>query len=260
MDKKKIEVLQKLQKMEAFYVLFSRGTNNPFIICDPDTYNDQVWIFEENKDLEEMAKPLIENKNALAAIKVENKSFLHFFTTLISIGVNAVLFVENERKTELDLEEIIRKPDYSNLPEKERPLLNPQMQISAIYFMQELRRGVKMEEKPTLKELEEEMAANLVKSKFLLAVEAGQEGEQMQVPYIKDKEGNVFQPVFTDPGEFSKFNGKKKFRAVMVDFKNMKKVVIPDAVGIVVNPQGFNLIVRKDKFDSLLQRFGISVE
>ena len=79
MDKKKIEVLQKLQKMEAFYVLFSRGTNNPFIICDPDTYNDQVWIFEENKDLEEMAKPLIENKNALAAIKVENKSFLHFF-------------------------------------------------------------------------------------------------------------------------------------------------------------------------------------
>ena len=117
-----------------------------------------------------------------------------------------------------------------------------------------------MEEKSTLKELEEEMAANLVKSKFLLAVEAGQEGEQMQVPYIKDKEGNVFQPVFTDPGEFSKFNGKKKFRAVMVDFKNMKKVVIPDAVGIVVNPQGFNLIVRKDKFDSLLQRFGISVE
>ena len=260
MDKKKIEVLQKLQKMEAFYVLFSRGTNNPFIICDPDTYNDQVWIFEENKDLEEMAKPLIENKNALAAIKVENKSFLHFFTTLISIGVNAVMFVEKERKTEFDLEEIIRKPDYSNLPEKERPLLNPQMQISAIYFMQELRRGVKMEEKPTLKELEEEMAANLVKSKFLLAVEAGQEGEQMQVPYIKDKEGNVFQPVFTDPGAFSKFNGKKKFRAVMVDFKNMKKVVIPDAVGIVVNPQGFNLIVRKDKFDSLLQRFGISVE
>ena len=260
MDKKKIEVLQKLQKMEAFYVLFSIGTNNPFIICDPDTYNDQVWIFEENKDLEEMAKPLIENKNALAAIKVENKSFLHFFTTLISIGANAVMFVEKERKTEFDLEEIIRKPDYSNLPEKERPLLNPQMQISAIYFMQELRRGVKMEEKPTLKELEEEMAANLVKSKFLLAVEAGQEGEQMQVPYIKDKEGNVFQPVFTDPGEFSKFNGKKKFRAVMVDFKNMKKVVIPDAVGIVVNPQGFNLIVRKDKFDSLLQRFGISVE
>ena len=44
-----------------------------------------------------------------------------------------------------------------------------------------------MEEKPTLKELEEEMAANLVKSKSLLAVEAGQEGEQMQVPYIKDE-------------------------------------------------------------------------
>ncbi|MGN0400387.1 MAG: SseB family protein [Blautia sp.] len=260
MDKKKIEVLQKLQKMEAFYVLFSRGTNNPFIICDPESYNDQVWIFEENKDLEEMAKPLIENKNALAAIKVENKSFLHFFTTLISIGVNAVMFVEKDRKTEFDLEEIIRKPDYSNLPEKERPLLNPEMQISAIYFMQELRRGVKLEEKPTLKDLEEEMAANLVKSKFLLAVEAGKEGEQMQVPYIKDKDGNIFQPVFTDPGEFSKFNGKKKFRAVMVEFKNMKKVVIPDAVGIVVNPQGFNLIVKKDKFDSLLQRFGISVE
>ena len=35
MDKVRMETIKKIQQMEAFYVLFSRGTNNPFIICDP---------------------------------------------------------------------------------------------------------------------------------------------------------------------------------------------------------------------------------
>ena len=59
--------------------------------------------------------------------------------------------------------------------------------------MQELRRGVEMEEKENLKELEEETAANLVKSKYLVAVnkpEEGQSPENVQVPYIKTQNGD----------------------------------------------------------------------
>lgn len=56
-----------------------------------------------------------------------------------------------------------------------------------------------MSEKTSINELEEEMAANLVKSKFLVAVEKQEEGqENVQVPYIKNKNGDVFQPIFTD--------------------------------------------------------------
>lgn len=261
MDREKIESLKKLQQAKEFFVLFSRGTNQPFIVCDPETFNDQVWIFEEKESLEEMAKPYIEQKNPVASIKLENKNFLNFYSTLFTLGVNEVVFVEKDKKTEFELEEIVKQPDFSKLPENQRPLFNPQLQLTGIYFMQEFRRAVEMSEKEKLPELEEEMAANLVKSRFLVAVEKKEgEAKDVQVPYIKNKNGDVFQPIFTDPGEFSKFNKEKKFNAVMVEFKNLKKILIPMAKGVVVNPQGFNLIVMSEQFDNLMKRFGLTPE
>ena len=132
-------------------------------------------------------------------------------------------------------------------------------ELCGIYFMQEFRRGGKIEEKENLVELEEELAANLVKSKFLLAVQKKEENDpenkNVQVPYIKNKEGDVFQPVFTDPEEFRKFNRENKLQALLVSFDNLEKLMIPAAKGIVVNPQGFNLIVPKDNLKNLKKRF-----
>lgn len=260
MDNVKKELIKKIQTSEAVFTIFSRATRQPFVFCDPETYNDQVWIFESKEDLEEAAKPLAERKNPVAAIKVENKSFLNFYTTLYTLGVNSIVFHEHQKKTELELEEIVKKPDFSALPEEKRPLLNPQLQLSGIYFMQEFRRGGELKEKENIAELEEEVAANLVKSKYLLAVEKKPEdGEQknMQVPYIKNQNGDVYQPVFTDAEEFRKFNKEKKFQALMVTFENLEKVLIPAAKGAVVNPNGFNLIVPKERIGALKQRFGL---
>ena len=43
----------------------------------------------------------------------------------------------------------------------------------------------------------------------------------------------------------------------MVTFENLEKVLIPVAKGAVVNPQGFNLVVSKDKIGAMKQRFGL---
>ena len=48
--------------------------------------------------------------------------------------------------------------------------------------------------------------------------------------------------------------------AVVVEFKNLDKILIPLAKGVVVNPQGFNLIVMSEQFENLLKRFGIQKE
>ena len=115
-----------------------------------------------------------------------------------------------------------------------------------------------MEEKKSLPELEEEVAANVVKSKFLLAVEKkGEEEKNVQVPYVKNQNGDVFQPVFTDAEEFRRFNKEGKFQALLVNFENMEKVLIPIAKGIVINPNSFNLILPKEKMSALKQRFGM---
>lgn len=56
-----------------------------------------------------------------------------------------------------------------------RPLINPTLQLSGIYFMQELRRPVEKEEHKNLRALEEELIANLKKSHFLVAMERDEE-------------------------------------------------------------------------------------
>ena len=160
MDAIRKELIRKIQTLGEVYTILSRATRLPYVICDPESFNDQVWIFESKEDLEKAVKPLTDKKNPVAAIKVENKSYLSFYTTLYTLGVNAVVFYEKDQEgTELDLEEIVKKPDFSSLPKEKQPLFNPQLQLSGIYFMQELRRGGANEEKQNLPELEEEVAA-----------------------------------------------------------------------------------------------------
>lgn len=123
MENTRLEIIKKIQTLPEVYTIFSRATRQPFVICDQESFNDQVWIFETKEDLEEKAKPLAEMKNPVAAIKVENKSFLSFYTTLYTLGVNSVVFYpKGEDRTELDLEEIVKKPDFSKLPEEKDPL------------------------------------------------------------------------------------------------------------------------------------------
>ena len=111
-----------------------------------------------------------------------------------------------------------------------RPIRASLRPVSYTHLMQEFRRDVEMAEKTSLPELEEEVAANVVKSKFLLAVEKKdeeEEGKNVQVPYVKNQNGDVFQPVFTDAEEFRRFNKEGKFQALLVNFENMEKVLIP---------------------------------
>ena len=37
--------VKKLQKLETTYVIFGQGTKMPFLICDEESFNDQIWVF-----------------------------------------------------------------------------------------------------------------------------------------------------------------------------------------------------------------------
>ena len=64
---------------------------------------------------------------------------------------------DGDEQMEIDLEKIVRKPDLSNVEPQKRPLINPTLQLSGIYFIQELRRPVPKEEHKNLRALEEEV-------------------------------------------------------------------------------------------------------
>lgn len=84
---RKISTLEKLKTAEAVYVLLSRITNLPYVECDPETYDDQIFLFYSEENARKGADRFLKEKAPLQIIKVEKKSFLMFYTSLYPMGV-----------------------------------------------------------------------------------------------------------------------------------------------------------------------------
>ena len=103
-------------------------------------------------------------------------------------------------------------------------MLNPSLQLSGIYFMQELRRPVEKEEHKNLRALEEELIANLKKSQFLVAMERNEEEpKKINIPYLKNKEGQILQPVFSDVWNLKNLQKVKNFAWQKFHLTNFRK-------------------------------------
>ena len=109
--------------------------------------------------------------------------------------------------------------DYSKVPEEKRPLLNPQLHLSTIYFVQELRRPIQDRNLEKLAELEEEMCVNLVAPALtdlfpidVVEEEGDPEKKTIRFPYLKDGSDQMLQPIFTDGPELQRFLKGKNFK------------------------------------------------
>lgn len=140
-------------------------------------------------------------------IPMEKSQYLAFFGSLHLIGVNMLVFEDEGGVTRMPLDEIARL-DPKVAEKKEVPMLNTALQLTVIYFIQELRRPNQkkddMVRMKRLQELEEEMIADLVRSRFILAVdfskvegeiEPGKTNPNVQVPVVKAPNGDAFQPM-----------------------------------------------------------------
>jgi hypothetical protein len=257
-------LIRNIQNREDMIVAFCAYTNMPFVVCDPETFNDQVWIFENETLLQEFAKPYTEKKVLLKGMKYSNKNFLGFFSMLYNIGVNELVFVNESGQETLELTELVQKRDFSKLPKEQQPIENPELQLTGIYFMQEAARPVPNEEKEGLKDLEEEFAANLVKSRYIVPIELleGPESDveklknrKYKLPILKNKKEEIMQPIFSDALELSKFNRENKFKALAVPFADLSKLLVKDSGGFMLNPAGFHVAMPKALLEGLQKRF-----
>ena len=251
----KADAVKQLQNRDVVFVAYSQATKLPYVTCDEESFNDQAWVFSTEEGIKEFGKKKLEDKILLMGMKYEKKDFPRFYGTLYAIGVNTVIWADGEDRTEVDLTDIAKQADLSKLEPDKRPLFNSTLQLSGIYFMQELRRPVKKEERKNMRELEEELIANLLKSDFLIAMDKDPEvPHKVNIPFLKNKEGNVLQPAFSDIMEFEKFAKGKKLRAARVPFAKLPDVLIPQAKAMVVNPMGINLILDKEQLNKILKR------
>lgn len=247
------EAVKELQTRERFFVAFSQATKLPYVTCDEESFNDQAWVFATEEEIKEFGKKKLEDKILLMGMRFEKKDFPRFYGTLYAIGVNSVVWNDGEEQIEVEIDKIAKQADFSNLEPAKRPLLNPTLQLSGIYFMQELRRPVEMDQKKNLRDLEEEFLVNIRKAEYLAAMEVNEEEpKKINIPYLKNKDGKILQPVFTDVMEFEKFARGKKLRLVKVTLDKLPGLMIQQAENYVVNPMGFNLVLSKEQISKIL--------
>lgn len=244
---------KELQTRETVFVAYSQATKLPYVTCDPESFNDQAWIFSSEEGIKKFGQEKLEEKILLMGMRYDKKDYPRLYGCLYAIGVNSILWNDGENQTEVELSHVARQADFSKLEPAKRPLFNPTLQLSSIYFMQELRRPLKNEEKKNLREMEEELLVNLVKAEFLIPMMKSKEDEKkINIPYLKNKNGDILQPAFTDVMELDKFAKGKKLNAAKVSFQKLPGLLMEQSKAFVFNPMGINLILNKEQINKIL--------
>lgn len=237
LPEEKVALMQKLRDSEEIFTLFSLCTKCPYVVCDPETFDDEVILFFNGEDAQEEARHRVEEKIPVNIVRLEKEQKLLFFSNLFTMGVNALLIKHGEETRCIQLEELVKR----RKPEQEEGKVwveNPELLLTILYYTQEIRRRPGVDQEPAVKALEEEMLAHFKKGRYIFAVEE----ESKQTPLVKLKE-DLFHPIFTDIMEFQRFNREKKFLPVVVTAANLPKQIAPNAKGVVIDPVSVNMVL-----------------
>ena len=227
---KKKTAMSMLRNSEKIYGLMSPCTQMPYVACDPETYDDQVFLFEKEEDARKEAQCLANKKIPVRLAMIDKNSRLPFFVNLYSIGVNCLIVGKGtDSEVSLQIEELITRKIPEKIPEGKQMVENPELHLTALYIAQEMRRQPEQEINDDIKDMQEELMAHFKKGKYIIPVK-GREKKEM--------------PIFTDIQEFVKFvslHREEKFETLVVEAEKLPELLIKEAAGVAVNPMGVNL-------------------
>ena len=239
----KEKTLIQLQKQDVVYVIYSKCTRMPFVLCDSESYDDEIFVFYNKENADQEAEHLTVSGNPVQVIKIERKSFLAFYANLYLLGVNCLVVNKGTSiQIALQLDELVRRAEDQKLPEGMVKVENREFHLTALYFMQELRSKPQNGLTEELEELQEELLAHYNEGSFIIAVR-----EDKGIVILKQKDGKTMLPIFTDAQEFQKFqvmNQNSKFGTAVVTPEKISRLLPKDAAGIIVNPIGVNLSLK----------------
>lgn len=233
----KMDIIRRMKEGEALYVLISLCTKCPYVVCDPETFDDKVFVYFDMEDAKKEWERLRQEKIPVNVAKLETKQFLYFYTSLYTLGINAIAVKDGEKELLVQLNEVVMRADPKNQPEGHVWVENPQLHLTALYLMQEVRRNPEAIKTQEMKDLQEEIGADFNKGKYIQPVQKEGSG----IPLLKMAQGEKYQPIFTDILEFQKFNKGGQLRPLVIEAAKVPQILAPEACGVVINPLGINL-------------------
>ena len=165
------ETLQSLRTPGELYVIMSGATKLPFVVCNPETFDDEILLYHREEDAKNKAKELTEAHYLAGVAKLVDDQLLAFYTSLYLMGVNGLsVNVGTDQEKRVQLKDLVVRQNMKEAGEGKMIVENPEMHLTAIYLMQELRHQTGGEVTDQIKELQEELLAHYQKGTFLISV------------------------------------------------------------------------------------------
>lgn len=280
------ELAKTISNLQKAYILISQATNLPYVECEEENYNDQIYLFESKEEAEQAAENYAKTEIRVKVIELKLVEMMipekanqpngpkkkmtlnqvrQQLVTLPYMGINAVGF-KAAGKDIVTVALVDLLPEDYEKKISQNSLYQPNLQLTGIYLMQQARRKKEFVDRKQLVELDEEFGSNLVKSRLFIVVtpKPGHEQDQKldlrecQLPFLRHPNGDCFFPVFTDIWECQKYiKNNQNFRPIQVPFAELQKFWVQEAKAYMFNPMGFSLPLGREQVPLILQKFGV---
>ena len=211
----KRELLMRLGHDADIFALISLCTREPYVVCDEETFDDEVFLFLDEEEAKKEAARLAEKKVPVTVAKINGKDMLVFFTGLYALGVNALVVTDKGEKASMQVSDIVKRKSPEDMPQGTVWVENPALHLTAAYLAQEMRRPAAAADKERMAELNEELTADFKKGTFIFALQKEEKGilslsQDWQIPFVTYTEEELKQV----PGEFTPSPFVKKITGV----------------------------------------------
>ena len=120
---------QKLREADSLYAILSGCTKEPYVYCDPETMDDAILLFTDEEGAKVGAQKLAEQQIPVGIAKVDRKSLLLFYTSLYTMGVNAIQVHVGEEQKMIQLTEFVRRKDPEESKNGKVWVENPELHL-----------------------------------------------------------------------------------------------------------------------------------
>ena len=243
-------LIKKLKLTKELYIAYDSNTQYPYL-----DFQGRAWIFSEKEYADKAEEHFKAEKIFLQIKELINKNIINEFGKLHYLGIEKVIIDNGQYNIEINRNDILTPPDYSNVPARKIPVMNPKLQFAMINFFQYVYSRKDYKNKvEVIRGLESNMLEEVLKAKFLLPIKLEndnigidgnganvvEKGNKVNFTVIKDKNGLRWLLAFTDCYELDKAFDRGKLRSSICSFEDIL-TISENLEGIVINCNGLAL-------------------
>lgn len=248
-------LIDKIIAAEELFITYDQNTGYPYI-----DEEDRIWVFSKEEFALNAKDYFLQQLVMLDVKKISLDEVKRTFAHLHRLGIKKIIMDNGEYTTQVNRDDILPAPDWSNTPMINIPVENPQLQHAMIRFFQTLYSKANYDGKEQqLHQLENRMLDEVINAKYLIPMQLKEEVESIpnDQGIVTLKEGTVmqfaslvgdndtnWQPAFTDWTEFLKVYDKNIWKSNISTYDDLL-ALSQNMEGIVINCNGIVLRINE---------------